>query len=157
MKKATRLLAVLLVLVLMLGVCVTTAQADDCYEGIKTLFSKPNEYAEICLGEGFYFDTDVDSSSVYFIANVEKGHVGVTGINARGQQEGYAWANLDAYDTLMAFIDFCLNYDVLVEELDDCQKLVGGLKLREDSDTIIVDSVDMAYAVVEAIYEDLAN
>ncbi len=148
-----KLLAMLLALVLMMGVCLTTAQADTCYELMKLAYEDPENDTFVYLGKGHTFETDVNTDNVYFVVNAVKGHVGVTGLNANGQPEGYAWTDVSSGDALMAFVEFCIGYETLDGYRDECSALVGGIYLSEDGDPIIVDSKAKADTFLEAVMQ----
>lgn len=144
MKKSVRLIAVTLVCVLLMSL-VTVAHADSCYEMIKLLYQLETEDALVCLGEGIIFDAnEADSENVYFIVSVPDTYVGVTGLNADGQPEGYTWLDVEDMDSLLAFVQFCVGYETLSSCLDECKQLIGGIYLVAGEDPVLVTDAESA-------------
>ena len=144
MKKFARLIAVTLVCVLLLSL-VSVAHADTCYETIKLMYQLDDDENLVNLGEGVIFDSsETDTSSVFFIVSVPDSYVGVTGLNAQSQPEGYTWLNIEEMDALLAFVQFCVGFETLSENLDECDQLAGGIFLVPDEEPFMVTNVEEA-------------
>ncbi len=152
-----KLLAMLLALILMMGVCMTTAQADGCYELLKLIYEDQEDDTFVYLGQGQKYDPNTDTDSVFFVVDAANGNVGVTGLNGAGKPEGYAWINVNTGDSLLAFMQFCIGYELLLDYVDECDGLVGAIFLTEDGDPYIVNSKSSADNFVDAVREVVSD
>lgn len=144
MKKFARMIALTLICVLLLSL-VSVAQADSCYELIKLLYQYEGEEAVVSLGEGVVFPAEpLEDNSVYFVVSLPDACVTVMGLNAQSEPEGCAWVDVQEMDGMMAFVQFCVSYQQLSENLDECENLIGGIIMMEGEDPYLIEDAENA-------------
>lgn len=148
MKKSARLFAVVLVCALLLSL-VTVAHADSCYEMLKFLYQYEGEGMVVTLGEGFSFPAELEDKNVLFVVDIPSASVSMVGLNAQSEPEGHAWTDVDETNAMLAFVQFCVSYEQLCDELDECEKLIGGIYMAEGEDPYLIDSAESAQVFVD--------
>lgn len=161
MKLFTRLLAMTLACVLLLGLGMTTACADTCYEMLKYTFSVEDNGDFAWLGQGMLVEgeepEDAEQDSVFFVVDFGSGYASVLGRNAEGAPESCMWLEAQPQELLLASMQVAGSYEILAAELDQCTSLVMILELGEEEGRAYVTNAEEAQLYLTQMQEAMEN
>lgn len=161
MKTFYRLLAMLLACTLLLGLGMTAACADTCYEMIKFTFSVEDNGDFAWLGQGTLMPGDEPkdpaNNPVFFVIAFDSGYASVIGLNASGEPENCLWLEPDPAELLLASVQVAASYEELSGSLDQCTQLVIILDAGEDAEPLYIASAEDAQAYLTMMQDALGN
>ena len=150
MKTFYRLLAMLLACTLLLGLGMTAACADTCYEMIKYTFSVEDNGEFAWLGQGTLVPGEEPENPedypVFFVIAFDSGYASVLGLNAQSQPESCLWMEPDPSELLLASVQVAASYEELAGSLDECTGLVIILDAGEDVEPLYISRAEEAQA-----------
>ena len=161
MKTFYRLLAMLLACTLLLGLGMTAACADTCYEMIKFTFSVEDNGDFAWLGQGTLVPgeepDDPENYPVFFVIAFDSGYASVLGLNAEGQPESCLWMEPDPAELLLASVQVAASYEELAGSLDQCTGLVMILDAGDDAEPLYISNAEEAQAYLTMMQAALEN
>lgn len=161
MKLFTRLLAMMLACALLLGLGMTAASADTCYEMIKYTFSVEENGDFAWLGQGMLVEGEepenAEQDAVFFVVDFESGFASVIGRNDEGEPESCMWLEAEPADLLLASVQVAASYETLAGALDQCNQLVIVLESGEEDGRVYVASPEDAQAYLTLMQEAMEN
>ncbi len=159
MKTFSRVLAMLLACAMLLGLGMTTACADNCYEMLKYTFSVEDNGDFAWLGQGMLVEGEEpenpENDAVFFYISFNGGKASVIGRNADGKPETCMWLEADEGELLLASIQVASSYQDLSTYLDQCNGLVMVLDTGDEADTVYITNAEEAEAYVTLLLEAL--
>lgn len=161
MKCFPRLLALALACALLLGLGMTAASADTCYEMIKYTFSVEENGDFAWLGQGMLVageepETE-EQDAVFFVVDFGSGYASVIGRNAEGAPESCMWLEAQPAELLLASMQVAGSYEILAAELDQCTELVIILESGEEQGRVYIASAGDAQAYLTLMQEAMEN
>lgn len=161
MKLFTRLVAMALAAMLVLGLGMTAASADTCYEMLKYTFSVEDNGDFAWLGQGMLVEGEEpeteEQDAVFFVVDFGSGYASVIGRNAEGAPESCMWLEAEPAELLLASMQVAGSYEILAAELDQCTELVIILESGEEQGHIYIASAEDAQTYLTLMQETMEN
>lgn len=161
MKLTTRFAAMALAIVLVLGLGMTAACADSCYEMLKYTFSVEDNGDFAWLGQGMLVEgkepESPEQDAVFFVVDFGSGYASVIGRNSEGQPESCLWMETEPSELLLASMQVAGSYDILASSLDQCVELVMILESGQEQGAVYITNAEEAQAYLTQMQEALEN